>query len=747
MIEPLQAGDPRSAGEFRLRARLGAGGMGQVFLGYSPGGRAVAVKVCHPEFAADPAFVRRFAFEVDAARAVNGLYTAQVIDAGPDDIPPWLATSYVPGPSLWDAVRGDGPLPEDAVWRLAGGLAEALQAVHARGLVHRDLKPTNVLLAADGPRVIDFGVARALDGTSMTTTGITFGTASYMSPEQAGGEEIGPASDVFALGCVLCFAATGGVPFGDGDPPAVLYRVIYAPPELGAVPAGLRDLVAAALVKNPAERLTLAQVLRACIATAHEAGAPGDRSASASFWPGPVAARIARYEAGLTGQVASLEPSGEPTGGVDGSLGARLRSRPPASSGPGQLRPPGPPGTIPPARPPGTIPPGTTRPGTGRPTAGPGREQGMLSRRRALTGLAGVAAAAGLAAAGWELAGPGHGGGGRQGQRAAAPGPGRLLWSRRTGGQVTSGAARAGRAVYIGSGDGHVYALDVASGRRIRTYPFKGAVTSAVTVAQGVLFAATANGKVHAQPIAGGRPGWTRAIGVPAGGWPVVTNGVVYAGADDGTVYALHAATGRAKWHYRTGGPVRTGPLPGLHPYDDKVYVGSEDGHVYALDTQTGQVNWKTALGGPVSSGLAQASALVFAGDEHGNLCGRDALYGTDPATDWQLSLGGAVRGTPALKQDTIYAGTVSGSVHAVNIYGDAIWSYPAGSPVNSGLVVSGGTLYAGSEDGYLHAINVSTGKPRWRYQTGGAVRSQLLVAGGVVYFGSLDGSVYAVRA
>ena len=264
MIEPLQAGDPRSAGEFRLRARLGAGGMGQVFLGYSPGGRAVAVKICHPEFAADPAFVRRFALEVDAARAVNGLYTAQVIDAGPDDIPPWLATSYVPGPSLYDAVRADGPLPELAVWRLAAGLAEALQAVHARGLVHRDLKPTNVLLAADGPRVIDFGIARALDGTSLTTTGIAFGTASYMSPEQAGGEEIGPASDVFALGCVLCFAATGGVPFGDGDPPAVLYRVIYAPPELGAVPAGLRDLVAACLAKNPAERLTLPQILRAC---------------------------------------------------------------------------------------------------------------------------------------------------------------------------------------------------------------------------------------------------------------------------------------------------------------------------------------------------------------------------------------------------------------------------------------------------------------------------------------------------
>jgi outer membrane protein assembly factor BamB len=723
VIEPLQAGDPRSAGEFRLRARLGAGGMGQVFLGYSPGGRAVAVKVCHPEFAADPAFVRRFALEVDAARAVNGLYTAQVIDAGPDDIPPWLATSYVPGPSLYDAVRGDGPLPAAAVWRLAGGLAEALQAVHARGLVHRDLKPTNVLLAADGPRVIDFGVARALDGTSMTTTGITFGTASYMSPEQAGGEEIGPASDVFALGCVLCFAATGGVPFGDGDPPAVLYRVIYAPPELGAVPAGLRDLVAACLVKNPAERLTLPQVLRAC-AAAESAGRAGDRSGSASFWPGPVAALIARYEAGLTGQVASLEPAaGEPTGGVDGSLGARLRSRPPA--------------TVPPARPPGTIPP----------TARTDRAPGGLSRRRALTGLAGVAAAAGLGVASWKLAGPGRGRGDPQGRRAAH-GPGSLLWSQRTGGQVTSGAARAGRAVYIGSDDGHVYALNALTGRRIRTFAFDSAVTSAVTVAQGALFAATADGKLHARPVTGGGPGWKRALGVPAGGWPVVTNGVVYVGADDGAVYALHAAAGKAKWHYQTGGPVHLGPLPGSGSFSTQVYAASDDGHVYALDTDAGAFNWRFPLRAAASSGLAQADpAGVFVGDEHGTLYQLDAETGTDSPTNWQRSMGGAVRGRLAVRHDTLYAGAASGSVHAVNIYGDALWSYPAGSPVNSGLAVSGGTLYAGSEDGYLHAINVSTGTKRWRYRTGGAVRSQILVAGGVVYFGSLDGSVYAVRA
>src|SRR5579859_3318723 len=334
MMEPLQPGDPRVAGQFRLRARLGAGGMGRVFLGYSPAGRAVAVKICHPEFAADPEFVRRFGLEVAAACAVNGLYTAQVIDAGPDDAPPWLATSYVPGPSLLDAVGRYGPLPEPAVWRLAAGLAEALAAVHARGLVHRDLKPTNVLLAADGPRVIDFGVARALDGTALTATGVTFGTPSYMSPEQAQGRPMGAASDVFALGSTLCFAAAGGPPFGGSDPPAVLDRVVRAEPALGAVPGELRGLIAGCLAKDPAQRPGLPQILRACQARAPRPGEEG--YGSASFWPAQVAAVIAAHQAGPDGVAPAREPYGEPTSGAGHRLA--LGTLPPATERTGRER-------------------------------------------------------------------------------------------------------------------------------------------------------------------------------------------------------------------------------------------------------------------------------------------------------------------------------------------------------------------------------------------------------------------------
>ncbi|HEX8004971.1 MAG TPA: serine/threonine-protein kinase, partial [Trebonia sp.] len=211
-MEPLSANDPRTAGEFQLRARLGAGGMGRVYLGFSPAGRAVAVKVVHPELARDAEFRRRFAREVATARAVSGMYTAPVVASGLDDDPPWLATAYVPGPSLAEAVAEHGPLAEAAVWRLAAGLTEALQAVHACGLVHRDLKPANVLLAADGPRVIDFGISRALDGTSVTATGMVVGTPGYMSPEQAEGVRTEAPSDVFSLGCVLAYAASGNAP-------------------------------------------------------------------------------------------------------------------------------------------------------------------------------------------------------------------------------------------------------------------------------------------------------------------------------------------------------------------------------------------------------------------------------------------------------------------------------------------------------------------------------------------------------
>ncbi|MCP2266942.1 Serine/threonine protein kinase [Promicromonospora thailandica] len=261
MIGSLRAGDPAQAGPYVLLGRLAAGGMGQVFVGRSRGGRVVAVKVIHPGLAAGDEFRVRFAREVDAARRVGGYHTAEVVDADAYAERPWMATAYVPGPSLHEAVTRNGVLGTQAVRALGAGLTEALDAIHAAGLVHRDLKPANVLLTADGPRVIDFGIARAVEATSVTTSGDVLGTAAYMSPEQVRGQEAGPASDVFALGCVLHFAATGRSPFGGGPTEAVVYRVVHEEADLGEVPETLRDLVADCLRKDPAARPAVGEVL------------------------------------------------------------------------------------------------------------------------------------------------------------------------------------------------------------------------------------------------------------------------------------------------------------------------------------------------------------------------------------------------------------------------------------------------------------------------------------------------------
>jgi eukaryotic-like serine/threonine-protein kinase len=251
---PLGAGDPRQVGRFTVLGLLGEGGMGRVFLGRSPGGRAVAIKVIRAGLASDPAFQARFSHEVAAARAVGGFYTAPVVDADTTGPHPWLAVAYVAGPSLLDAVMVSGPLPPSAIRRLGLGLAEALQAIHAAGVVHRDLKPSNVLLAADGPRVIDFGIARAAESSSLTRTGTIMGSAGFMAPEQIIGGDVGPAADVFALGAVLTFAATGQGPFGEGRTEALAYRVVHAEPVLDWLPEPPRGLVARCLAKDPRQR-------------------------------------------------------------------------------------------------------------------------------------------------------------------------------------------------------------------------------------------------------------------------------------------------------------------------------------------------------------------------------------------------------------------------------------------------------------------------------------------------------------
>ncbi|MFD6654613.1 serine/threonine-protein kinase [Streptomyces parvus] len=251
---------PERIGGYIVERELGSGGMGTVYLARSRGGRSVAVKVARPELAGDPQFRERFRAEVAAARSVGGFHTAPVVDADPDAAAPWLATAYIPGPTLSALLEAEGPMDEARLRGLGAALAEALAAIHGCGLVHRDLKPGNIIMASDGPRVLDFGIARALESTRLTATGTAFGTPGFLAPEQAQGQEVDGAADVFALGAVLV-AAAGGSAFGAGTPMGLMYRSVHEPPDLAAVPEGLRPVLAACLAKAPGERPTPAGLL------------------------------------------------------------------------------------------------------------------------------------------------------------------------------------------------------------------------------------------------------------------------------------------------------------------------------------------------------------------------------------------------------------------------------------------------------------------------------------------------------
>ncbi|MFE1829808.1 bifunctional serine/threonine-protein kinase/ABC transporter substrate-binding protein [Streptomyces yangpuensis] len=290
-MRPLLPADPAAIGGNRLLGRLGAGGMGTVYLGRSPEGVLVAVKVIRADHGADPAFRARFRREAQAAAGLTGRWIVPVVAADPEAREPWLATPFVPGPSLAEAVGGYGPLPARTVRILGVRLAEALAEVHAAGLIHRDVKPGNVLLAPDGPRLIDFGIARAAGATTLTAVDAVVGTPGYLAPElaRAGGPVAGTAGDVFSLGCVLAYAATGSGPFGGGHAAAVVFRTVHEEPELTALPGELREAVGGCLRKEPADRPTLAEL------TALLGPDPGgaDPTAAGDWLPAPLPRIIA----------------------------------------------------------------------------------------------------------------------------------------------------------------------------------------------------------------------------------------------------------------------------------------------------------------------------------------------------------------------------------------------------------------------------------------------------------------------
>jgi eukaryotic-like serine/threonine-protein kinase len=280
---PLREGDPTRIGQYRLTARLGAGGMGVVYLGTAKDGAKVAVKVPRPELADDPEFRIRFRREVTTLTRVQGVCTVRVIEADTDSPNPFLATEYAEGPSLSEYVSASGPLIPDLLYGLATGLAEALGAIHASGVIHRDLKPSNVLLTSAGPKVIDFGIAQTLDATAMTKTGMTVGSVGFMAPEQIVGRP-GQEADVFAWGLVIGFAASGRQPYGTGPNDVILFRIMHGAPDITSVTGPLRPLVEAALSKNPAERPTAIALVQRLAGENHEPGYTPTQSVLARTW-------------------------------------------------------------------------------------------------------------------------------------------------------------------------------------------------------------------------------------------------------------------------------------------------------------------------------------------------------------------------------------------------------------------------------------------------------------------------------
>ena len=741
-MEALTADDPRMIGDFRLQSRLGAGGMGRVYLGFSPAGRAVAVKVIHPHLARDPSYAARFRREVAAAQAVNAVYATPVVAAGPDDTPPWLATAFVPAPSLQDVVSSNGPLPEDAVWKLAAGLAEALRAIHAGGLVHRDLKPGNVLLAADGPRLIDFGIARVVDGTRLTATDGVLGTPSYMSPEQAKGESVDPPSDIFSLGGVVYYAATGQAPFGGGIPAALLYRIVFDEPNLDGLPPQLRALVAACLDKNPATRPTPAQ-----LATALMPAIPAGDQVTPSrlaFWPEPVERVINDFRARLDQGAAQAPPTpaGWPTAGGRQAAGTTTSGMPAG----GQTPPPRFGAT--------TMQP---RAGGGRhaqPTAVPG-----MNRRRALAALAG-AATAGLGIAGWEFAPQLSGSGARKldaGFSLPQVAPGKVAWKFNAKAPVSS-IAQAGNVVYAATNANAIFALNATTGKQIWKRTTTSELNSYLMVAGSSVVISGGNGP-YALAAANGKQLWSRKSD---GGSPLLVTGgvayVAYAAKSDttGGVTALDPASGTILWTFQFG-PVAD-IAGGLAVADGVVYVTTSDGELFALSAANGAKRQKVTGFGDFGAGtIAARNGVVYAGldDKKGTVVAVDMTSGK---TLWRQSLGSA--GFPpyvATTGGTIFAGTdsnaanSSGKVYALDAKaGKQLWSMPVTGGVSEGLIAAGGTVYSGGgtlETGVLDAWEPASGKKLWSYTTKtDSLGNLTVVPGSRVYFGS-GGYLYSLGA
>ena len=791
MVEQLTQHDPRRIGPFEVLGRLGAGGMGLVYLARSASGRRVAIKTVRAELAEDQLFRVRFTREVEAARAVSGFYTAAVVDADPRAAVPWLATAYVPAPSLEEIVNESGPLPAEAVRWLAAGIAEALQSIHAAGLVHRDLKPSNVLVVEDGPRVIDFGIAAGVSNTRLTMTNVAVGTPAYMSPEQARDtRSVSGASDVFSLGSTLVFAATGHAPYHGANPVETVFMLLREGPDLAGLPDELRPLIESCMRMEAEQRPTPAD-LQAQLAP-HLFSSGGDDTGTASAWlpPGAVAhdrgahrgpsggarrpavaaAPSRRNRAGLrarSGPAAQAPPRchRHPSHGPvrsrrrDGSApqhaaaavtrtARRVRAdRPRAAGRAGRRRTRRRPACAP-------APSGSA----GR-TAGGAHRAPDRSRRRPCPRRRTVESAGGVAA----LALPdverrvGHPGGRRR------PALRHLLRGARARcGQRTPPVQDPGRGLDDGGGrraDPRLrrpQPVRARRGRRRRAVAYRRSTAGCTRCRPiaGTVVTGTRGGGVQAWDAARGTLRWERTgaqteFESPDSG-PAVDGRVVYY-QGGGLLHAVDALTGTEMWSYPVGEPGAAGSVVTRPVVADGVVHLTAGTRVLALDARTGAERWHF-----------EAPAVMFAPPAHvpgpgasgGGIYVTDHLgtvYALDPADGrdrWRV----ATEPRQSLEPVVVAAGGVHLGAGSALYTLDAVsgtprWRFAAQDEIVGSPAVADGRVHFGSKDHCLYTVDAQGGQLRWRLETGGEITGSPVAADGVVYACSKDRCVYALDA
>ncbi|MGX1882800.1 protein kinase domain-containing protein [Streptomyces sp. NPDC055287] len=690
---PLSTGDPLRLGPYRLLGVLGEGGMGKVYFGRDGAGDAAAVKVLRPELAHDQNLARRFVREAQTAQAVTGEGVARVLGAQTEGGRPWIAAEFLAGPTLDDAVTSYGPLDDAALRALASSLARTLQDIHAAGLVHRDLKPANIVLTSRGPRVIDFGIARPEHGLTLTTTGQIPVTPGYGAPEQVLGQRVGPPADVFSLGAVLAYAASGCRAYDGPHVAGVQYQVVHGEPDVSRVPEHVRTLVLPCLAKDPAQRPAPAQIAQAF--------AP-PRGAGKIWRQGPLAADIGRREA--TARRLTSTPSAEPAGPVTAPSRRRLLTTLAAG---GAVLAAG----------------GTTawwlKGGTGsKPDPKP-----VVVPPAARTPAAALLAPTARVAPLWgpeALAGP----------RTPAPLPVRDV-------------------VIFEAADGGLAAHHVTDGRQEWHAADVTGSSGFVSLADRLVVTADAEGALRAFVASTGRDAWT-AADVDAEKVLAADAGAVYVMTRERQLRAVSTATRKVLWSRST--PVRTTSVepPAAATGKGRLVLFPSDGHVVVVDTATGHRVWHIPDQGTAALAPAVRKDQVILGGRSLSAYSLDdgkKLWSVRAESRVDQETGGW--GPPAVRGDEVYA------VDYLDLHryrasdGKQQWSCLLRSYEGTRVapVVQGGTVWVAEQKGYgLTAVSTRTGGELAEYVFGDGETAAYTTAGdGNRFFAVHDGSVVAM--